>query len=157
MSTPLGGEHIIFAFSGVCRPLSGIRTLGFPSFKGNFPLPTYGGHFKFLYFCQKWEKNKFASISLTVRGRPISSKFWTHRVSKQCNLGKFQKIFLFPKMVAILNFRIFAKNGKTQITSISLTVRDRAISLKFSTPGYLRNVLLAIFKKFSSSHIWRPF
>ena len=36
-------------------------------------------------------------------------------------------------MAAILNFRIFAKNGKTQFASISLTVRDRAISLKFST------------------------
>ena len=48
-------------------------------------------------------------------------------------------------MAAILNFRIFAKNGKTQIfkflpkiekqkfASISLTVQDRAISSKFST------------------------
>ena len=50
-------------------------------------------------------------------------------------------------MAAILNFRIFAKSGKTQIASISLTVRDRAISSKFLTHRYLRNVLLAIFKK----------
>ena len=62
-------------------------------------------------------KHKFASISLTVRDRAISSKFLTHRVSKECNLCNFQKI---PppqkkKMAAILNFRIFAKNGKTQI------------------------------------------
>ena len=88
-------------------------TLG--NFPKNFPLPTYGGHFEFSYFCQKWEKNKFASISLTVRGRAISSKFSTHRVCEKCTLGNFQKIFLFPKMAAILNFRIFAKNGKTQI------------------------------------------
>ena len=39
----------------------------------------------------------------------------THRVFKECNLCNFQKIFPSPKMAAILNFRIFAKNGKTQI------------------------------------------
>ena len=61
------------------------------------------------------EKHTFASISLTVRDRAISSKFSTHRVSKQCTLGNFQEIFLSPKMAAILNFHIFAKNGKTQI------------------------------------------
>ena len=60
-------------------------------------------------------KHKFASISLTVRDRAISSKFSTHRVSKEGNICNFQKIFPSPKMAAILNFRIFAKNGKTQI------------------------------------------
>ena len=103
-------------------------------------------------------KHKFASISLTVRDRVISSKFSTHGVSKECTLGNFQIIFPSPKMAAILNFRIFAKNGKTQIffyllnrarysdfveifdplsnfcqfASISLTMRDRAILSKFS-------------------------
>ena len=61
-------------------------------------------------------KHKFASISLTVRNRAILSKFSTRRVSEQCTLGNFQKIFLSPKMAAILYFRIFAKNGKTQIS-----------------------------------------
>ena len=60
-------------------------------------------------------KHEFACISLTVRDRAISSKFSTHRVSKECNLCNFQKIFPSPKMAAILNFRIFAKNGKTRI------------------------------------------
>ena len=78
-------------------------------------------------------KHKFASISLTVRDRAISSKFSTHRVSKECNICNFQKNFPSPKMAAILNFRIFAKNGKTQICFYLLTVRDRAISAKFST------------------------
>ena len=50
----------------------------------------------------------------TVRDRAISSKFSTHRVSKECIVGNFQKIFPSPKMAAILNFRIFAKNDKTQ-------------------------------------------
>ena len=36
-------------------------------------------------------------------------------------------------MAAILNFRIFAKNAKHKFASISLTVRDRAISSKFLT------------------------
>ena len=67
-------------------------------------------------FLPKMAKHKFASISLTVRDRAISSKFSTHRVSKECNLCNFQKIFPSPKMAAILNFRSFAKNGKTQIS-----------------------------------------
>ena len=56
---------------------------------------------------------------------------------RECNICNFQKIFPSPKMAAILNFRIFAKNGKTQIasiSSISLTVRDRAISSKIFDP-----------------------
>ena len=61
------------------------------------------------------EKHKFATISLTVRDRAISSKFSNHRVSEKCTLGNFQKIFPSSKMVAILNFQILAKNGKTQI------------------------------------------
>ena len=77
----------------------------------NFPLPKNGGHFEFL---PTMAKHKFASISLTMRDRAISSKFLTHRVSKDCNLCNFKKIFPSPKMAAILNFRIFAQNGKTQ-------------------------------------------
>ena len=60
-------------------------------------------------------KHKFASISLTVRDRAISSKFSTHRVPEKCTLDNFQKKISPPKMATILNFRIFAKNGKTQI------------------------------------------
>ena len=59
-------------------------------------------------------KHKIACISLTVQDRAISSKFSTHRVSKECIIGNFQKIFPSPKMAAILNFQIFAKNDKTQ-------------------------------------------
>ena len=66
-------------------------------------------------FWPKMAKHKFASISLTVRDRAISSKFLTHRVSKECTLCNFQQIFPSPKMAAILNFRIFAQNGKTGI------------------------------------------
>ena len=82
------------------------------NFQKKFPLPKNGGHFEFL---PKMAKHEFASISLTVRDRAISSKFPSHRVFKQCNLCNFKKNFPSPKMAAILNFRIFAKNGKTQI------------------------------------------
>ena len=58
-------------------------------FSKNFPLPKNGGHFEFSNFCQKMAKHKFASISLTVRDRAISSKFSTHRVSEHCTLGNF--------------------------------------------------------------------
>ena len=81
-------------------------------------------------------KHKFGSISLTVRDRAISSKFSTHRVSKECTLCNFQKIFPSPKMAAILNFRILAKHGKTQIcfysnsnsTFIALNLRQKTDS-----------------------------
>ena len=67
--------------------------------------------FNFRIFAQM-EKHKLA---LTVQNRVISLKFSTHRVSKKCTLGNFQKIFRFPKMAAILKFQIFAKNRKTEI------------------------------------------
>ena len=93
-------------------------------------------------------KHKFTSISLTVRDRAISSKFSTPRVSEQCTLGNFQKHFPSPKIAAILNVRIFAKNGKTQIC-FYLTVRDRAISSKFSTHRVSGQCTLCNFQKFS--------
>ena len=43
------------------------------------------------------------------------AKFSTRRVSENSTLANFPKIFPSPKMAAILNFRIFAQNGKTQI------------------------------------------
>ena len=92
-------------------------------------------------------KHKFGSISLTVRDRAISSKFSTHRVSEQCILGNFQKIFPSPKMAAILNFEFFAKMAKHKFASVSLTVRDRAISSKFSTHRVCKECTLCNFQK----------
>ena len=92
-------------------------------------------------------RHKFASISLTVRDRAISSNFSTHRVSKECTLCNFQKIFPSPKMAAILNFRIFVKMAKHKFASVSLTVRDRAISSKFSTHRVSKECTLGYFKK----------
>ena len=99
-------------------------------------------------------KHKFASISLTMRDRAISSKFSTHRVSKECNLCNFQKIFPSPKMAAILNFEFLPTMAKHKFGSISLTVRDRAISAIFSTQRVSKKCTLCNFPKiFPSPHM----
>ena len=97
------------------------------------------------------EKYKFASISLTVQNRVISLKFSTHRVSKKCTLGNFQKIFLFPKMAAILNFRIFTKNRKTEICFYLL--QDRVISSKFSTQPMQKGMKLKIIYMYTNKYL----
>ena len=100
------------------------------NFQKIFP-PKNGGHFELIFeFLPKMAKHKFASISLTVPDRAISSKFCTHRVSKECTLCNFQKIFP-PKNGG--HFEFLPKMAKHKFASISLTVRDRAISSKFST------------------------
>ena len=96
------------------RPTVYLRNVLFAIFKKIFPSPKMAAILNFRIFA-KMAKHKFASISLTVRDRAISSKFSTHRVSKECTLCNFQKIFPSPKMAAILIFRIFAKNRKTGI------------------------------------------
>ena len=60
---------------------------------------------------------------------------------------QFQKIFPSPKMATILNFRIFAKNGKTRICFYLLTVRDRAISLKLSSNRLSDQCIFGNFQK----------
>ena len=91
-------------------------------------------------------KHEFASISLTVRDRVILLKFSIQRVSKKCTLGNFQKIFPSPHMAVILNFRIFAQNGKTQICFYLLNRQNRVISLKFSTHGVSKKCTLGNFQ-----------
>ena len=81
-------------------------------------------------FLPKMEKHKLASDALTVRDRVISSKFSIHRISNQCTIGNFQK-FPLPKNGG--HFEFLPKMEKHKFASISLTVRDRAISSRFST------------------------
>ena len=58
--------------------------------RGNFqkiyPLPKNGPHFEFSIFFAKIEKQKFASIFLTVQDRVISSKFSTQPMEKGMKL-----------------------------------------------------------------------
>ena len=116
------------------------------NFQKIFPSPKVAAILNF-EFLPKMAKHKFASISLTVRDRAISSKFSTHRVSKECTLCNFQKIFPSPKMAAILNFEFLPKMAKHKFTSISLTVRDRAISSKCSTHRVSKECTLCNFQK----------
>ena len=82
-----------------------------PYFQKKIYLPQNGGHFEFF---PKIAKHKNAYILKTMLDRAISTKFFTHRVSLQSSHPSFQKIFVFPKMAAILNFQIFCENCKTQ-------------------------------------------
>ena len=107
----------------------GIRAMYSWQFQKIFPFSKMAAILNFRIFA-KMAKHKIASISLTVRDRANSSKFSTHRLSQKyqsinqsvvqvlnlrITLSNFQKNFPSPKMATILNFRIFAKNGKTQI------------------------------------------
>ena len=65
--------------------------------------------------------------------RAISTKFLTRRISLRSTFPNFQKIFVSPKMAAILNFLIFRKIAKHKNAYISKTMLDRAISTKFLT------------------------
>ena len=124
-------------------------------FSKNFPLPKNGGHFEFL---PKMAKHKSASISLTVRDRAISSKFSTHRVSKECSLANFQKNFPLPKNGGHFEFSNFCQKWKN--TKLLLSPKPCEIERfrrNIRPTEYLRNVLLAIFKKFSPPQKWRPF
>ena len=112
-------------------------------FPKKFSSPQKWRPFCIFEFLPKMEKHKFASISLTVRDRAISSKFSTRRVSEQCTLGNFQKILLFPHMAAILNF---CQKWKNTNLLIFLTVRDRAISSKFSTHRVSKQCTLGNFQ-----------
>ena len=100
------------------QPTGYLRNVLFAIFK-TFSPPQKWWPFWIFEFLVKMAKHKIDSISLTVRDRAISSKFSTHRVSKKCTLGNFQKNFPSPHMTAILDFRIFAKNGKTQFYCVN--------------------------------------
>ena len=89
------------------------------------------------------EKHKFASISLTVRDRAISSKFSTHRVSEKRTLGNFPKSFPLPKNGG--HFEFLPKIEKQKFASISLTVQDRAIASEFSTQPMQKGIKLKYF------------
>ena len=88
-------------------------TLG--NFQKIFPSPKLAAILNFRIFAKKWKKHKFATVSLTVRDRAISSKFSTHRLSEQCTLAIFKKISPPQKWRPFCIFEFCQKNGKTQI------------------------------------------
>ena len=82
--------------------------------------------FKKILSCQKWRpfwifeffakiaKHKNGYISKTLLDRAISTKFLTHRVYLQSSHANFQKIFVLPKMAAILNFCVLHRAISTE-------------------------------------------
>ena len=95
-----------------------------------------------LNFCTKC---KSAFISETVRDRAISTIKIFDPQGILTTLCNFQKHFLTPKMAAILNF--LPKMQKHKFASICLSMRDRAISLKFSTQRVSYQTTLCNFQK----------
>ena len=83
-----------------------------PNFQKIFLFPKMAAILNFRIF-DKNGKTKNCLYLLNRADRAISAKFLAHRVYMQDTLLNSQKFFLFPKMAAILNFRIFDKNGKT--------------------------------------------
>ena len=75
------------------------------------------------------EKHKFASISLTVQDRAISSKFSTRRVSEQYTLGNFQKNFPLPIYGGHFEFSNFCQKWRNTNLLISLTMRDKVCGI----------------------------
>ena len=69
----------------------------------------------------------------TMLDRATSTKFLIHKASLQSSHPNFQKIFVSPKMAAILNFRIFAEIAKHKNAYIAKTMLDKAISTNIFT------------------------
>ena len=67
----------------------------------------------------------------------------THRVSNRCTNGNFQKKFPLPKNGGHFEFSAFCQ--KYKFSSISITVQDRAILLKFLTWRVSQQFTLANF------------
>ena len=74
-----------------------------PNFQKIFGLAKYSGHFELTKFHRKMAKHKNAYISKIVHDITVLLKFMTHRVSLQIKYHLFPKIFISPKMAAILN------------------------------------------------------
>ena len=87
------------------------------------------------------QKHKIAYISLTVRDRAISAKFSTPGHLSNIYCQNFKKIFVFRKMVAILNFWIFGKNTKLLISPKRCKIER--FRRNFRPQGYLSKILCA--------------
>ena len=83
---------------------------------------------------------------------------FNHRVSLQSSYANFQKKIVLPKMEAILNFRIFRKNCKTQ-KCLYLENRARKSDFDeiFGPQGTRAEYPFRFSKKNLSLQKWRPF
>ena len=105
-----------------------------------------GGHFEFSNFFIKIAKHKNAYMLKIMLDRAISTKFLIHRVSLWSSHNIFLKICMLPKVTAILNFRIFHKNCKTQkYLYLEYHARlIRVVSLQSSNPDFIIYAIIVI-------------
>ena len=95
------------------RPAGYLINVLLAIFKKKFPSPKKAAILNFRIFA----KNGKTQTCFYLLNRARYSDFikiFDSQLSEKCTVGSFQKIFPSPKMAAILNFQIFAKNGKTQ-------------------------------------------
>ena len=85
------------------------------NFQEIFVSPKMAALLNFRIFLQKIAKDKNAYISKTMLDRVILTKLLTHRVSLQINTF-IQKIFVLPKMAAVLNFSQKLQNTKMLVS-----------------------------------------
>ena len=116
-------------------------------FSKNFPLPKNGGHFEFSKFWKKWKNTNLLLSPEPCDIERFRRNFRSIGYLINILLAIFKKFSSHQKWRPFEFFEFLPKMEKHKFASISLTVQDRAISLKFQTTGYPRNVPLAIFKK----------
>ena len=135
-------------------------------FSKNFPLPKNGGHFEFSNFCQKWQNTNMLLSPYPCEIERFCRNFRPTGYLSIVLLVIFKKFSPPQKWRPFRIFEFLPKMAKHKFASISLTVRDRAISSpceierfrqNFRPTGYLTILLLPIFKKFSPPQKWRPF
>ena len=117
------------------------------NFQKIFPLLKKWRPFWIFEFLPKMAKHKFASISLTVRDRAISAKFSTHRDLRDVIFAIFKKFSPPQKWWPFWIFEFLPKMAKHKFVFISLAVRDRPISSKFSTHRVSKECTLCNFQK----------
>ena len=114
------------------RPTGYLGNVIFIIFK-KFSPPQKWRPFWIFEFLPKMAKHKFASISLTVRDRAFRRNFRPTGYLRNAIFAIFKKFSPPQKWRPFWIFEFLPKMAKRKFASISLTVRDRAISSKFST------------------------
>ena len=102
------------AFRRNFQPTGYLRNAIFAIFR-KLPSPKMAAILNFRIFAKNGKTQICFYLLNRARWSDFVKIFDPQGICQHCTLGNFQKIFPSPKMAAILNFRIFAKNGKTQI------------------------------------------
>ena len=116
-------------------------------FSKNFPLPKNGGHFEFSNFCQKWQNTKLLLSPLPCEIERFRHNFRPTGYLRKVLFAIFKKISPPQKWRPFCIFGFLPKMAKHKFGFISLTMRDRVISSKFSTCMVSKECTLFNFQK----------